>query len=52
VIIQTTVDDTETHHGEIVTKIMRAVHRHGGKRIALGHGEQLKVHVGELPNRS
>ena len=22
----------------------------GGKRIALGHGEQLRVHVGELPN--
>ena len=41
VIIHTTVDDTETHHREIVPKIMRAVERHGGKRIALGHGEQL-----------
>ena len=50
VIIHTTVDDTETHHREIVPKIMRAVARHGGKRIALGHGEQLRVHVGELPN--
>jgi uncharacterized protein (DUF1330 family) len=50
VIIHTTVDDTETHHREIVPKIMRAVERHGGKRIALGHGEQLRVHVGELPN--
>jgi hypothetical protein len=29
---------------------MRAVERHGGKRIALGHGEQLRVHVGEPPN--
>ena len=35
VIIHTTVDDTETHHREIVPKIMRAVERHGGKRIAL-----------------
>ena len=50
VIIQTTVDDTETHHREIVPKIMRAVERHGGKRIALGHGEQLRVHLGEPPN--
>jgi uncharacterized protein (DUF1330 family) len=50
VIIHTTVDDTETHHREIVPKIMRAVERHGGKRIALGHGEQFGVHVGELPN--
>jgi uncharacterized protein (DUF1330 family) len=50
VIIHTTVDDTETHHREIVPKIMRAVERHGGKRIALGHGEQLRVHVGELSN--
>src|SRR5215468_3610861 len=50
VIIHTTVDDTETHHREIVPKIMRAVDRHGGKRIALGHGEQLRVHVGEPPN--
>ena len=48
VIIHTTVDDTETHHREIVPKIMRAVERHGGKRIALGHGEQLRVHLGEL----
>jgi hypothetical protein len=24
--------------------------RHRGKRIALGHGEQLRVHVGEPPN--
>ena len=39
VIIHTTVDDTETHHREIVPKI--AVERHGGKRIALGHGEQI-----------
>jgi uncharacterized protein (DUF1330 family) len=50
VIIQTTVDDTETHHREIVPKIMRAVERHGGKRIALGHGEQLRFHLGEPPN--
>ena len=50
VIIHTTVDDTETYHREIVPKIMRTVARHGGKRIALGHGEQLRVHVGELPN--
>src|SRR3984893_3599667 len=50
VIIQTTVDDTETHHREIVPKIMRAVERHGGKRIALGHGEQLRVHLGEPPH--
>jgi uncharacterized protein (DUF1330 family) len=50
VIIHTTVDDTETHHREIVPKIMRAVERHGGKRIALGHGEQLRVHLGEPPN--
>ena len=28
VIIHTTVDDTETHHREIVPKIMRAVARH------------------------
>jgi hypothetical protein len=46
VIIHTTVDDTETHHREIVPKIMRMVARHGGKRIALGHGVQLRVHVG------
>src|SRR6476659_9213415 len=46
VIIHTTVDDTENHHREIVPKIMRLVARHGGKRIALGHGEQLRVHVG------
>ena len=26
VIIHTTVDDTETHHREIVPKIMRAAH--------------------------
>ena len=50
VIIHTTVDDTETHHREIVPKIMRAVERHGGKRIALGHGEQLRVDLGEPPN--
>ena len=50
VIIHTTVDDAETHHREIVPKIMRAVERHGGKRIALGHGEQLRVHLGEAPN--
>jgi uncharacterized protein (DUF1330 family) len=50
VIIHTTVDDTETHHREIVPKIMRAVERHGGKRIALGHGEQLRVHLGAPPN--
>jgi uncharacterized protein (DUF1330 family) len=50
VIVHTTVDDTETHHREIVPKIMRAVERHGGKRIALGHGGQLRIHVGELPN--
>jgi uncharacterized protein (DUF1330 family) len=50
VIIHTTVDDTETHHREIVPKIMRAVERHGGKRIARGHGEQLRVHLGEPPN--
>ena len=31
VIILTTVDDTETHHREIVPKIMRAMERHGGK---------------------
>ena len=43
VIIHTTVDDTEIHHREIVPKIMRTVARHGGKRIALGHGEQLRV---------
>ena len=29
VIIHTTVDDTETHHREIVPKIMRAVERRG-----------------------
>ena len=52
VIIHTTVDDTETHHREIVPKIMRAVARHGGKRIALGHGEQLRVHVGEFAHRA
>ena len=40
----------ETHHREIVPKIMRAVERHGGKRIALGHGEQLRVHLGEPPS--
>jgi uncharacterized protein (DUF1330 family) len=50
VIIHTTVDDTETHHREIVPKIMRTVVRHDGKRIALGHGEQLRVHLGEPPN--
>jgi hypothetical protein len=38
VIILTKVDDTETHHREIVPKIMDAVERHGGRRIALGHG--------------
>jgi uncharacterized protein (DUF1330 family) len=50
VIIHTTVDDTETHHRKIVPKIMRMVERHGGKRIALGHGEQLRGHLGEPPN--
>ena len=40
VIVHTTVDDTEIHRREIVPKIMRMVARHGGKRIALGHGEQ------------
>src|SRR4029079_7520925 len=50
VIIHTTVDDEETHHREIVPKIMRMVKRHGGKRIALGYGEQVKVHVGEAPH--
>ena len=50
VITHTTVDDTENHHREIVPKIMGMVQRHGGKRIALGHGEQLRIHVGELPN--
>ena len=50
VIIHTTVHDTETHHREIVPKIMRSVERHGGKRIALGHGAQLRVHLGEPPN--
>ena len=50
VIIHTKIDDTETHHREIVPKIMEAVERHGGRRIALGHGEQLRVHEGELPN--
>src|ERR1700733_14027801 len=50
VIIQTTVDDAETHHREIVPKIMRAVERHGGKRIALGHGEQLRGPPGGAPN--
>jgi uncharacterized protein (DUF1330 family) len=50
VIIHTTVNDTETHHREIVPKIMSMVARHGGKRIALGHGEQLRVHLGEAPN--
>jgi uncharacterized protein (DUF1330 family) len=50
VIICTTVDDTETHHREIVPKIMKTVERYGGKRIALGHGEQLRVHIGEMPN--
>ena len=50
VIIHTKVDDTETHHRMIVPKIMEAVERHGGRRTALGHGEQLRVHVGELSN--
>jgi uncharacterized protein (DUF1330 family) len=50
VIIHTKVDDTETHHREIVPKIMEAVKRTGGRRIALGHGEQLRVHEGEPPN--
>jgi hypothetical protein len=31
VTIHTTVEDTETHHREIVPKIMEAVGRHGGK---------------------
>jgi uncharacterized protein (DUF1330 family) len=50
VIIHTKVDDTENHHREIVPKIMEAVERYGGRRIALGHGEQLRVHEGEPPN--
>ena len=50
VIIHTTIHDEETHHREIVPKIMRMVKRHGGKRIALGHDEQLRVHVGEPLN--
>ena len=50
VIIHTKVDDTETHHREIVPKFMEAVRRHGGRRSALGHGDQLRVHVGEPPN--
>ena len=50
VIIHTKIDDTETHHREIVPKIMEAVKRHGGRRIALGHGEHFRVHVGEPPN--
>ena len=41
--------NTETHAREIVPKIMEAVKRHGGRRIALGHGEHFRVHVGE-PN--
>ena len=49
-IIHTTVDDTETHHRQMVPKIMEAVERHGGRRVALGHGEQLRVHEGEPPN--
>ena len=49
-IIHTRVDDIETHHREMVPKIMEAVERHGGRRIALGHGEQLRVHEGEPPN--
>ena len=49
-IIHTKVDDIETHHREMVPKIMEAVERHGGRRIELGHGEQLRVHEGELPN--
>jgi uncharacterized protein (DUF1330 family) len=48
VIVHTTVDDTETHHREIVPKIMRAVERHGGKRIALGNANRLVVH--EFPD--
>ena len=50
VIIHTKVDDIENHHREIVPKIMEAVKRHGGRRIALGHGEHFRVHVGEPPN--
>jgi uncharacterized protein (DUF1330 family) len=49
-IIHTTVDDTETHHRQMVPKIMETVERHGGRRIALVHGEQLRVHEGEPPN--
>jgi len=49
-IIHTKVDDIETHHRQMVPKIMEAVERHGGRRIALGHGEQLRVHEGEPPN--
>jgi hypothetical protein len=29
---------------------MEAVKRHGGRRIALGHGEHFRVHLGEPPN--
>jgi hypothetical protein len=29
---------------------MSAVRRHGGKRIALGHGEQFRIHLGAPPN--
>jgi uncharacterized protein (DUF1330 family) len=50
VIIHTRVDDTETHAREIVPKIMEAVKRHGGRRIALGHGQHFRVHEGEPPN--
>ena len=46
-IIHTTVDDTETHHRQMVPKIMEAVERHSGRRIALGHGAQLRVHEGD-----
>ena len=34
VIIHTKVDDIENHHREIAPKIMEAVKRHGGRRIA------------------
>src|SRR6476659_2490037 len=50
VIIHTTVSDTENHHRELVPKIMRTVQPQRGERIARGHGEQLRVHVGELPS--
>jgi hypothetical protein len=52
VIIHATVDDTETHHREIVPKIMRAVERHGGKRIALGRRRAAQGPPRRSPGRS